>query len=382
MARVIDATTLRDWLGTARSQLIHQAGPGLIGDPKRAEALTSWLDAQIQALDDADARGPRPPDSGLGELAGVGPEAADNLGQTRLPFGVEGYDDTVASERIQAMADLYYIYQHERVGAFRAVRQLQMLNRAGTVRLGSGQGAFALYQFDRREVLRHTRLDRAAAYRRAFGYGTRPVAVGARPNADFHPLFAHFMNQVALYWRDKRVSDVIRERAYDPSFGSIAIVRRAGLDLRNNLKFASFGHINVLRVELMQLLEEAFRILGSDDVRRLFGADNAWDVLEEILLRYFNQRPPTSARQRMAVAGREALRWLSQPFVLQRERAEFEALLLEIAEYAEEWLTSAQSVGAAGRLAPTGDRVRPAPLSRRVLSRAPAATVAGPTGIG
>ena len=382
MPRVIDATTLRDWLGTARSRIIHEAAPGLIGDPKRAEALTSWLDDQIQALDDADASIPASPDAGIAELVGVGPEAADNLGQTRIPVGVEGYDDTVASERIQAMADLYYIYQHERVGAFRAVRKLQELNRAGTVRLGSGKGAFALYQFDRREVLRHTRLDRAAAYRRAFGYGTRPVVVGARPNGDFHPLFVHFMNQVALYWRDKRVSDVIRERAFDPSFGSIAIVRRAGLDLRNNLKFASFGHVNVLRVELMQLLEEAFRILGSDDVRRLFGADNAWDVLEEILLRYFNQRPPTSARQRMAVAGREALRWLSQPFVLQRERAEFEGLLLEIAEYAEEWLTSAQSVGAAGRLPASAERVRPAPLSRRVLSRAPAATVAGPTGIG
>jgi hypothetical protein len=382
MPRVIDADTLRDWLGTARSRIMHEAGPGLIGDPKRAEALTSWLDEQIQALDAADARLPRPPDTGLGELAGVGPEAADNLGQTRIPVGVVGYDDTVASERIQAMADLYYIYQHERVGTFRAVRKLQELFKAGTVRLGSGQGAFALYQFDRREVLRYTRADRAAAYRRAFGYGTRPVATGARPNADFHPLFVHFMNQVALYWRDKRVSDVIRERAYDPSFGSIAIVRRAGLDLRNNLKFASYGHINVLRVELMQLLEDAFRILEFEDVRRLFGADNAWDVLEEILLRYFNQRLPTSARQRMAVAGREALRWLSQPFVLQRERAEFEGLLLEIAEYAEEWLTSAQSVGAAGRLPAGAERVRAAPLSARVLSRPPAATVPVTPGTG
>jgi hypothetical protein len=380
MPRVIDATTLRDWLGAARSRIMHEAGPALIGDPKRAEALTSWLDEQIQALDDADARMPRPPDGGLGELAGIGPEAADNLGQTRIPVRVAGYDDTVASERIQAMADLYYIYQHERVGAFRAVRKLQELFKAGTVRLGSGQGAHALYQFDRREVLRHTKADRAAAYRRAFGYGVRPVVAGARPNVDFHPLFVHFMNQVALYWRDKRVSDVIRERAYDPSFGSIAIVRRAGLDLRNNLKFASYGHLNVLRVELMQILEEAFRILEFDDVRRLFGAENAWDTLEEILLRYFNQRLPTSARQRMAVAGRESLRWLSQPFVLQRERAEFEALLLEIAEYAEEWLTSAQSVGAAGRARAADERVRPAPLSRRVLSRPPAATV--PAGVG
>src|SRR5207302_6533737 len=176
------------------------------------------------------------------------------------------------------------------------------------------------------------RADRAAAYRRAFGYGTRPVAVGAQPNTDFHPLFVHFMNQVALYWRDKRVSDVIRERAYDPSFGSIAIVRRAGLDLRNNLKFASFGHLNIMRVEVMQLLDEAFRILNSADIKRLFGADNAWDVVEEVLIRYFNERLVTSPRQRMGVAGRELVRWLAQPHIPQNARAPFEAMLLEIAE--------------------------------------------------
>ena len=127
---------------------------------------------------------------------------------------------------------------------------------------------------------------------------------------------------MTLFWRDKRISDVIRERAYDPSFGSIAIVRRAGLDLRNNLKFTSFGHLNVLRVEVMQLLDEAFRIL---DCRRrasdLFGADNAWDVVEEVLIRYFNERLVTSPRQRMGVTGREILRWLAQPHILQTDAA-------------------------------------------------------------
>ena len=140
---------------------------------------------------------------------------------------------------------------------------------------------------------------------------------------------------------------MIRERAYDPSFGSIAIVRRAGLDLRNNLKFTSFGHLNVLRVEVMQLLDEAFQILDADDIKRLFGADNAWDVVEEVLVRYFNERLVTSPRQRMGVAGREVLRWLAQPHILQTQRGQFEALLLEIAEYAEEWLTSAQAMGLA-----------------------------------
>ena len=125
----------------------------------------------------------------------------------------------------------------------------------------------------------------------------------------------------------------MRERAYDPSFGSIAIVRRAGLDLRNNLKFTSFGHLNVMRVEVMQLLEEAFKILGADDVKNLFGTDNAWDTVEEMLVRYFNERLVTSPRQRMGVAGREVLRWLAQPHIMKMQRGQFEALLLEIAEF-------------------------------------------------
>jgi hypothetical protein len=95
----------------------------------------------------------------------------------------------------------------------------------------------------------------------------------------------------------------------------------------------------------MQLLDEAFRILGAEDVKKQFGADTAWDVVESILVQHFNETLETSPRQRMGVAGREVLRWLAQPHVLQTQRAQFEALLLQIAEFAEEWLTSAQSLG-------------------------------------
>jgi len=74
----------------------------------------------------------------------------------------------------------------------------------------------------------------------------------------------------------------------------------------------------------------------------------------------------TSPRQRMGVTGREMLRWLAQPFILQSTRTRFETLLNEVAEYAEEWLTSAQSMGLANR---TGnarvlpwDRSSPSPV--------------------
>ena len=357
MATQKDYQGLYDRIAALREQVTSRLASDLISNPQLADALTKQIDDMLKSVVDADSKAPPPPDKGLGALAGVGPEAARDFTTTRVPQGVEGYDETITSERIVAVGDMYYLFQHEKIGVFRVVQKLQELFRAGTVRLSGGPGAFALYQFDRREVLRYTMRDRISAYRRIFGYGNGPGPAGSRPNTDFHKLFAHFIHQVTLFWRDKRISDVIRERAYDPSFGSVAIVRRAGLDLRNNLKWLSYGHLNVLRVEVLQLLEEAFKILNAEDVKRLFGADNAWDVVEEVLIRYFNERLVTSPRQRMGVTGREVLRWLAQPHILQTTRAQFETLLLEIAEQAEEWLTSAQAMQLAGR--PASGRVLP-----------------------
>ncbi|MDS4011690.1 MAG: hypothetical protein RKK15_09845 [Defluviicoccus sp.] len=349
MAREQEYQSFYDRIAALRAQMVSQLASNLIEQPQLAEAITKQIDDMLASWADGDAKVPPPPDKGLAEMIGIGPEAASEIGKTRIPPGVEPYDDAVTSERLIAVGDLYYIYQHEKIGVFRVMRKLQELFRAGTVRLSAGPGAFALYQFDRRQVLRYTGGDRMMAYRRVLGYGNTPVPSGSRANTDFHGLLAHFINQVSLFWRDKRVSDVIRERVYDPSFGSIAIVRRAGLDLRNNLKQTSYGHLNVMRVEVMQLLDEAFRILSAEDIRKLYGADNAWDVVEDVLVRHFGERLVTSPRQRMAVAGRQILRWLAQPHVLQTQRAQFEALLMEVAEFAEEWLTSAQTLGLADR---------------------------------
>jgi hypothetical protein len=357
MATEREYQSLIDRVGALRETLTNRLASELIANPQLADMVVKQVDDLFAGVVKDDLARPAPPDKGLSQLAGIGAEATDDFGKTRIPQGVEPYDETVTGERIVAVGDLYYIYQHERIGVFRVVQKLQELFKGGTIRLSGGPGAFALYQFDRREVLRYTLNDRQTAYRRVLGYGNATIPRGSRPNTDFHHQFTHFVNQVTLFWRDKRISDVIRERAFDPSFGSIAIVRRAGLDLRNNLKFTSFGNLNVMRVEVMQLLEEAFKILDSDDVKRQFGADNAWDVIEEVLVRYFGERLVTSPRQRMAVAGREVVRWLAQPHLLQSQRAQFEALLLEIAEYAEEWLTSAQAMGMAERN--TNSRVLP-----------------------
>ena len=314
-------------------------------DPVLQEALARQIEDLQNVLGNFVSAETPPPDGGTAELIGLGSEAADTVGEVRVAIGVVPYDEQITSERLLAVADLYYLYQHERIGVFRAVLKLQDLFRAGQVRLSSGPGALLLYQYDRKRVLRYTRQERFQAYRRAFGYTDITPPPGSAPNEAFHTLFTNFNSQVARFFRDKRISEVVRPAGRDLSFGSVAIVRRAGLDLRNNLKHASYGHINVLTVEISQLLEAAFEILGADDVIRLFGADNAWDALEEILHRYLSEPILASQRSRMGVTGREILRWLAQPHILTAGRVEFEGLLLGIGEYCEEWLTSAESLG-------------------------------------
>ena len=96
-----------------------------------------------------------------------------------MPPGVAPYDETVNSERVVAVGDLYYIYQHEKIGVFRVVQKLKQLFESGAVRLSGGDGAYRLYQFDRRDVLRYTKTDRIAAYRRILGYGRASVPARA-----------------------------------------------------------------------------------------------------------------------------------------------------------------------------------------------------------
>ena len=344
-----DRDQLFDQIAALLQNAVANMSPDLIQDPNLGVILNSKIGGTLDSLIGAmAANGSAPPDLGLAQLAGIGPEAAIDFADTRAPDSVQPYDEAVTSERLLALGDLYYIMQHDKIGVFKSVLKLQELFQAGSVRLSSGEGAYLLYKYDRRKVLRFTQKERYQGYARAFGYGDVRVAPGATPNRDFHKLFTNFNNRVAVFWRDKRISEVVRHNASDPSYGSIAIVRRAGLDLRHNLKHFSYGHLNVMRVELLQLLEEAFKILGAADIMNLYGVDNPWDTIEEIYLRYL-KRPAinVSARSGMAINGRDILRWLAQPYILSADRAHFETLLLDIAEDCEEWLTSAESVGAA-----------------------------------
>ena len=339
-----DYDQTNDRIAALLQSTIEAMGPELVGNPELAEVINHMIDDQVDKYTEAQNSKNEAADGGLADLIGLGKDAPADLGQTRVAPGVANYDDTVTSDRILATADLYYIFMHELLGVFRVVDKLQELFRAGTLRISSGEGAYALYRFDKHGVLRYHKRDRLMAYQRVFGYGRGYPTPGTRPNAEFHGLFKHFIVEVAEYLQQKRISEVIRHHASDPTFGSIAIVRRAALDLRNNMKNSSYGYVNVLRIETSQALAECFKVLEAPDIMAQFGAQNGWETIELVMWQYFQEPVQASTMNRMAVAGREMIQWLAEPFVLKNDRTQFETLLYRIAEPAEEWISSEEGM--------------------------------------
>src|SRR6187397_1961142 len=99
-----------DQLARAKSETFSRYAIDIANIPRLAEAISAQFDALEQALE---MRQTVAPDGGLSELVGIGEETVRELGDARIPIPVKQYDETITSERIVAMADLYYIYQHE-----------------------------------------------------------------------------------------------------------------------------------------------------------------------------------------------------------------------------------------------------------------------------
>src|SRR5690242_6863022 len=105
MATERDYQALYDRIAALRDTVTGRLGADLIANPQLADALMKQIDDLLQGAVDTDAKLPAPPDKGLAELAGIGPQAAAEFGKARIPPGVEAYDETITSERIIAVGD-------------------------------------------------------------------------------------------------------------------------------------------------------------------------------------------------------------------------------------------------------------------------------------
>lgn len=289
-------------------------------------------------------------DKGFFDLVGLGPQGAIGFDQISYPFVQPDFDDSIVPSQLHAAAELYFIYQHERMKIFEVVETLLRLFRLGKMRIQRGPGARGLYLLEKWRPLRYTKQDRMVAYRRAFNYGSAPAPAGAIVNRNFHRQTLGFMVAVAQYFRDLLIGEVIRGGSLidQRPFGSIGTVQRIGLDLRYALDRSTYGNIFALAMETGNYLLQVLKLLDSPDIKKAFDANTKWDVVEIVSNRYLGGVAEPSQRAKMAESGRRILQFVADnDFKTATDPILFQSVVRPMGAHAEAWL-------AAYRMTPEG----------------------------
>ena len=299
-------------------------------------------------------------------FGGKGPIEFENLA---YPHITPDFDDSVVPSQLHAAAELYYIYQHERMKIFQVVQVLRRLFQQGRMRIQRGPGARALYTLEKWMPLRYTIRDRMVAYRRAFNYGTAPGPAGAIVNNNFHRQFVGFMVSLSQYFRDLLIGEVIRGGPLieQRPFGSIGTVQRLGLDLRYALDRSTYGNIFALTVETGHYLKTVLQMLDAPDIKKSFDANTKWDVVEAVSNRYLGGIAEPSQRAKMAESGRRILQFVADnDFKTAVDPILFQSEVRPMGPHAEAWV-------AAYRMTPEGRAFSGVtPALRNVLGIRPA----------
>lgn len=309
------------------------------------------------------------------DMVGFGEGPVKPFEALHVPLLRNDFDESVIPPQLQASAELYYIYQMERMKLFQVVNVLRRLFANGQIRIQRGPGARGLYILEKWTPIRYKRRDRLIAYRRAFNYGRAPIPAGAAVNRNFHFQFLAFVNALSQYFRDVTIGQVIRGSGEinDRPFAALATVQRIGTDLRYQLDRASYGNILALTREVGAYLQQIFELLDAPDIKRSFDANTKWDVIEAVAQRHLGGVAEMSQRAKMADAGRRIIQYIAEnSFKSGIDVATFEADARAVGTQAEAWL-------AAYRLTPEGrrspgiatERLQWAPgLNARAASRA------------
>ncbi|WP_287128679.1 hypothetical protein [Candidatus Cyanaurora vandensis] len=280
---------------------------------------------------------------GFLDLVGFGGQGAVGFENLSYPYIQPDFNESVVPSQLHAAAELYFIYQHERMKVFQVVDVLLRLFQDGRMRIQRGPGARGLYLLEKWKPLRYTLRDRNTAYRRAFNYGSTQAPAGAIVNRTFHRQFLGFIVALAQYFRDLSISEVIRGGPLlnQRPFGSISTVQRIGLDLRYALDRATYGNIFALTMETGHYLSQVLKLLDAPDIKKAFDANTKWDVVEIVSSRYLGGVAEPSQRARMAESGRRIIQFISDSdFKTAGDPILFQSELRPIGPHAEAWLAA------------------------------------------
>jgi len=280
------------------------------------------------------------------DLVGLGTKGGAAFDEITAPRIVPDFDDAVVQSQLHAAAELYYIYQHERMKVFQVVGVLLRLFHEGRMRIQRGPGARALYLVEKHHPLRYKARDRMLAYRRAFNYGVVSPPARAVVYRNFHRQFVAFNAAIAQYFRDLLIGEVIRGGAKidQRPFGSQATIQRLGTDLRWGLDRATYGNLYSLTVETGNYLKVVLEMLETPDIKKAFDSNTKWDVIEIVSERYLGGQADISQRIKLADSGRRLLEFVADEPFSTRDFSLFQTQIQPLGPVAEEWIAAYRMV--------------------------------------
>jgi hypothetical protein len=329
-----DKVTLRTLSPELRDQLLQGLSPAM--REQVARELDNRMNRLVGAASYENA-------GAFSDLLGLGSGGPPGFTSITWPEIEADFDASIIKSQIQAAAELYFVYQHDRMGVFRVVELLRRLFHEGRMKVHRGPGARGLYLLDKWEPLRYGLRERMAAYRRVFNYGRAPRPPGGIVNVNFHFQMVALMTAMAQYFRDLTIAEVIKggQTLDQRPFGTLAVVQRIGTDLRYALDRSSYGNVMALAMEASVYLKQLLEILDAPDIKKSFDANNKWDVVEAVLNQRMGGARELSQRAKMAEAGRAVLLWVSgSAFDTTQTPADFQATAQMAAAEAEAWLAA------------------------------------------
>ena len=270
-----------------------------------------------------------------------------DFSQLAAPHVDEDVDRSISPENLVSAANLYACYQFDQLGVFDVVAKIFRDFFEGRLRITTDKAALALYRYEKRNKDRYHSRHRRLIYNRNFGYGTVKLPSRTPANEDFHKSLITFVRAVSRFYRDQRISEVIKQgpKALRSSFGSVEQVRKAGIDLRNGVNRYSSGITLLFTIELSRYLDEVLMILREQEVQAAYNVSSEWALIEKIGEEQLGKREKASVRGSLGQEGRAMLEWLAGDEILEDDNLPFEITLNTVGQAAERWLISYKALG-------------------------------------
>lgn len=218
------------------------------------------------------------------------------------PLALAGWHGTgpILEDTLRAAQVIWFAAALEYAPLFAVVDRLVELFRAGTLPVRKGSASALLYEYWGERDERLSMAERSRLFARAFGIGGA-LASGVIPNRAFPELWLALMAAVHECSRlPQRASLIERPEVRAPARELAANLARHGAGMARPA------------AALHEHIQQALALLADPDVRRGFGARDAWQLVDRIAAQHLGGARNAARYRTLANAGSTVIGWLAR----------------------------------------------------------------------